>query len=757
MGFSGLTVANSGLRVAQRNLNVTGHNIANAETHGFSRQRIVQNTAFTRTVGVSGGGNRMVVGMGADWSEVHQIRNEFLDINFRNNVAQLNFYSTKVAAGIKIETLLGELHGGYNFQTALNNIWFSIQELTSHPEGLATRQFFLSNSESFLIKSQEVFQGLIEYQMNLDAQIREIVNGRTGINATVSAISDLNRRIIAAEAMGDNANDWRDERNLLLDHLATMIPIDVFYGPRGEVNITSLGHHILTGTTQSQMGLRFISRESSFVEPVFTHSTDILSAGTPPTEFTSYLNYLTPINAANRNDSGTLLALLQARGTSPMNHMSDQLRPPLVVDADQLIPPGIQNGEPVFGIRQLAQAVQAAFANPDLAVPATGTFGQRLEAAITATEERLASTTLVPPLTAAEREALEHSLDLLQRALEHHNHDPNRFIQRYIGTAVADLPPLLLEMERDYMAQRHNHRAHMWSVENAKISQVQINLDRIVNSVVTMINDALMGYLRGNDGNFLFYQTDANGDPVIPDINDIDPITGEPRRVPLRPLDMSDPQRGGIPLFVRYTEETHPRDHTGQYRFYVTNPDGSPFIPDPTDIDDLTGLPRRVPRRPWPISNYENPNSTSTIFTINNIRINPEFRAAGGHNLLALSLSGAPGDTDLLVALQQVWMSGAGHYSVTIGERSFNVQDAYIRFTGMIATETAEAASKVTTGTITTDQAQSMRMRIKGVSMDEEMASMLRFQFAFQAASRVFNMIDGMIDTIVNGTGRVGR
>jgi flagellar hook-associated protein 1 FlgK len=49
-----------------------------------------------------------------------------------------------------------------------------------------------------------------------------------------------------------------------------------------------------------------------------------------------------------------------------------------------------------------------------------------------------------------------------------------------------------------------------------------------------------------------------------------------------------------------------------------------------------------------------------------------------------------------------------------------------------------------------------MRMAIKGVSMDEELNAMLRFQFAFQAASRVFNMIDQMIDRIVNGTGRVG-
>ncbi|MCL2197350.1 MAG: flagellar basal body protein, partial [Defluviitaleaceae bacterium] len=664
MGFSGLSVATSGLRVAQRNLNVTGHNIANAETNGFSRQRIVQQTAFTRNVGISGGGNRMVVGMGADWSEVHQIRNEFLDINFRNNVTQLKFYSTKVAAGVMVETLLGELHGGYNFQTALNNIWFSIQELTSHPEGLATRQFFLSNAESFLIKSQEVFAGLLEYQFNLDAQIRNIVNGRDGINATVSAIADLNRRIIGAEATGDMANDWRDERNLLLDHLANMIPIDVFFGPRGEVNITSLGHHLLTGTTQSQMGLRFISREASFVEPVFTHSTEILSAGTPPTEFTSFLNYLTPINAANQNDRGTLLALLQARGTTPMNHMSDQLRPPLVVNNE----PSIPGNPPVYGIVQLARIVVSAIAPP--ATSPTDPFSVRLQtainstiSAIAATEYTLSNTTYGPDIIALQTTLATQNQTLarLLEAQEHHTHDPNNFIQRYVAATPADRPALIQEMERDYMAQRHNHRAHMWSVENAMISQVQINLDRIVNSVVTMINDALTGYLRGEDGNFLFYETNADGEPILRYEADgvtpiIDPITGEQARIPQRPLDLSDPPRVGVPLFIRYTEEEHPRDHMGRFRFYEVDSNGDPVIARDSAgnpiMNNLTNPPEyeRVPRRPWPVSDHENPNNISTVFTINNIRINPEFREAGGHNLLALSLSGAPGDTDLLVA-----------------------------------------------------------------------------------------------------------
>jgi len=702
MGFGGLSIATSGIRAAQRNLNVTGHNIANSEVPGFSRQRIVQTTAATRSAGVNSAGNRMVVGMGTDWSEVHQIRNEFLDINYRNNVSQLKFYSTKVQVGLTVETLLGELHGAFNFQTVLNNIWFSIQELTAHPEGLATRQFFLSNANTFLVKAQETFEGLVEYQFNLDQQIREIVNGRDGINATVAAIGELNNRIRFAEAGTERANDYRDERHRLLDHLATLIPIDAFYAPNGDINITSMGHHLLTGSTQSMMGLRYIANEASFVEPVFTRSTEILSSGTPPTEFTSYLNYITPINAGAGNDRGKLLALLQARGTSPANHLSASVLPPTATATLQDL------------------AITAHNAINALPIPHPATFPEQLNAAIAATITAIAAET-----DPVQRAALEVILTDLQAAQTHAERDPNNFIQRLVNSGNPGVPALvsdlLLEMERDFHAQTHNHRAHMWSINNAMIPQVQMNLDRIVNSVVTMINDALTGILRGEDGNYLFFETDADGNPIIATDADgnpiIDPVTGQPARIPIRPTDADE--NHGVPLFIR-------------------------------DIDVATGA------RPWPITDLENPNRAATVFTISNIRINPDFFEAGGHNLLALSLSGAPGDTDLLVALQKVWMSGTGHYSVQIGERSFNVQDAYIRFTGDIATEVAEANSMVTTQTIQTDQAQNMRMAIKGVSMDEELSAMLRFQFAFQAASRAFNAIDSMIDRLINGTGRVG-
>lgn len=686
MGFGGLTVATSGMRVAQRNLNITGHNMTNAEVPGFSRQRLIQKFAFQRNVGVGMDGSLMQIGMGADWTEVHQIRNEFLDVNFRNNVSQLQFYSTKVQAGIHIETLLGELHGADNFQSALNRIWFAIQELTTHPQAIHTRQFFISNATTFLRNAQHVFEGLFEYQLNLDSQIREMVNGRHGINATVAAIGELNDRIRFLELGGEMANDYRDERNRLIDHLATMIPIDVHHSVNGDINITSLGHHILSGSSASPLGLRHISRDANLVEVVFTHETSILPFGTPPDEFTPFINYRVPICVTQSNDRGRLLALLQARGTIAANHLSqDVLPPPTLQEVTEYLNTGTLPTDP----ERLAIMLNFRDNDPDY-------FIQRITLA------RDGDPTATPPILPA----------------------PD-----YYNT-------LMRELRRHLHAQAHNHSAHMWSLENAKLPQVMMNLDRIVNTVVTMINDALTGNLRGADGNFLFFETDADGNPLLAYETDadgnyiyvggyrvpiIDPVTGEQARIPIRPVDANG--QFGRPLFVREMD------------LHLT----------PEERANI-----------WPLNPPQDPNRITTIFSIHNLRINPDFEPAGGHNHLALSLSGAEGDTDLLVALQEVWMDRQGFYSVLIGERRFNIQDAYIRFTGNIATETAEAASKVTSQTIQVDQAQNQRMAVKGVSMDEEMAAMLRFQFAFQAASRVFNMIDQMIDRVVNGTGRVG-
>ena len=127
MGFGGLGIATSGMRVAQVKLATVGHNLSNAEIPGFSRQRVVQTTSFTRNVGMNNAGIPRIIGMGTDWTAVQQIRNEFLDVHYRNNVGRLQFYSTIVQAGLVIEASMGELYGAYSFQSVIDQMLHSIQ------------------------------------------------------------------------------------------------------------------------------------------------------------------------------------------------------------------------------------------------------------------------------------------------------------------------------------------------------------------------------------------------------------------------------------------------------------------------------------------------------------------------------------------------------------------------------------------------------------------------------------------------------
>jgi len=647
--FSGLGIATSGLRAAQVNLAVTGHNIANAEISGFSRQRIVQTTSFPRNIGMNAGNSMNVIGMGTDWNAVQQIRNEFLDFHYRQNVGRLQFYSTMVQTGLVVESALGELYGAYNFQSVVNNLWNSIQELTANPAGLDTRQMLLANLNAFVNKAQSVYDTLFEYQQNLDMQIREMVNGRDGINATVAQINQLNFMIRAAEATGDNANDFRDERNRAVDRLAEMIPIDIMICNFGDVNITSMGHQILVQGHQSVLGLRYISNEFNFVEPVFTNSPTILSAGTiPGTEFRTFMNYQRDINDRLGNDFGALKALMLSRGNSPAYAGSADRQPP--------VQPNVTDINPNTGVA----------------------FG------------------------------------------------------------VATDPDFIQAM-RDYHADVHNFNAYMWGVRHAMIPEIQMNLDRIVTNVVTMLNDAVTGRLRGDDGQFLFYEVypvghaqagepryayDSLGDPIY-----IHRRTGEPvdathpdrihARVPRVPLDAN--RQEGIPIFIRNMDD----------------PENAvwPF-PEPSHSVGPHLFPQKL--------------------SINNIRINPLLLQSGGHNHLAFSLTGAESDTDLLNALAETWLSDRGPYSIQIGNRFFNVQDAYINMTGDLSTRIHEASGFVGAQSTLTIQADSRRNAVKGVSMDEELNNMLRFQFAFQAASRAINVIDSMIDQVVNRTGRTG-
>lgn len=165
-------------------------------------------------------------------------------------------------------------------------------------------------------------------------------------------------------------------------------------------------------------------------------------------------------------------------------------------------------------------------------------------------------------------------------------------------------------------------------------------------------------------------------------------------------------------------------------------------------LDGNPGIPIFV--RKSGATGAENPNDYNTLFTINNIEINPEILEADGYNKLGFSQNGDKEDNTVLMELIKEWkepidsLEGAsidGYYKKIITDFAVKVQE-----------DREKLESKV--GTI--DLAQNKRLTISGVSLDEELSNMLKFQHAYNSAAKIVNVIDGMMDKIINGTGRVG-
>ena len=150
------------------------------------------------------------------------------------------------------------------------------------------------------------------------------------------------------------------------------------------------------------------------------------------------------------------------------------------------------------------------------------------------------------------------------------------------------------------------------------------------------------------------------------------------------------------------------------------------------------------------------PGEIDRLYTTRNLMINPELFRDGGYNLLALSLSGRREDTTLIQEMIRQWGDDTGDFTVNIRGQNFSIDRAYHVIITDLAVEIRSANTYLTTEFMQLSYADQRRNAIMGVSMDEELSSMMTFQFAYQAAARLFNIIDSMIDTVVNRTGRVG-
>ncbi len=302
--FGSFSTGVSGLNAHQNSLHTTAHNLANIETRGYVRQQVVHKDSFYNTIG-SNSRSLFQVGRGVDISTVRQVRDVFLDKSYRLEKGRQQFYQVQHNAVFEIENILGELEG-VAFQNSLEDLWTSLQELAKQPDSIVTRTSLVQSSVSFVERAGNIWNQLKDYQLNLNTGILNEVNR---INEIADEISFLSDRIRYFESNGlEDANDYRDARNLLLDELGNMISITYYEDSNSELTVYAEGVPLVTPDLNYKMGTKEIQGTGMLV-PVWESLDD-----------QEVFNLDRPTSSQHNTDIGSLKGLIVTRGYKVANY-----------------------------------------------------------------------------------------------------------------------------------------------------------------------------------------------------------------------------------------------------------------------------------------------------------------------------------------------------------------------------------------------------------------------------------------------------
>jgi flagellar hook-associated protein 1 len=244
--FMGLETARRGMFTQQGALQTTGHNIANASTPGYTRQRV----NFTQTEPYPGAGLNMPqlpgqVGTGVEAGSVQRIRESFLDVQYRGENNKLGYWEARAESYTKMEEIMNEPSDS-GLSTTMDQFWQSLQDLAVNPSNPGARSVVRQRA----IAVTETFSYLSSSLNGIRADLKnEISVSEKEINSLSEQINNINKQIAGVEPHGMLPNDLYDERDRLIDQLSSLVNIKVDYTmsggkpspiAEGSVNITLL-------------------------------------------------------------------------------------------------------------------------------------------------------------------------------------------------------------------------------------------------------------------------------------------------------------------------------------------------------------------------------------------------------------------------------------------------------------------------------------------------------------------------------------
>ena len=226
--FSILNTAKLGLLSQQLAIEVTGNNIANVETEGYSRQDVILESNTPRSV------SQGQLGTGVRVSGIERVFDQFLFQQILSEGDPTGNFKVRKDVFEQLEVLFNE-NQGRSLNTELSEVFAAFQDLSSNPNGLPERAEVLNRAQSLAAVFNNLGKGVFQIQRNIDAIISDEV---ANINTLAGEIGKLNQAIFANEPGEFSANDLRDQRDRLVTQLSEKIDISYVNESDGQISLT---------------------------------------------------------------------------------------------------------------------------------------------------------------------------------------------------------------------------------------------------------------------------------------------------------------------------------------------------------------------------------------------------------------------------------------------------------------------------------------------------------------------------------------
>ena len=621
----------SGLNAAQSSLNATAHNITNADTKGYVRQQVLTvDKEYAKTATVRGMDQ---TGHGTIIDKIRQLRDRFLDAAYRKESGRQGFYQAQAEAVTEVENLFGELEGT-TFQSSMEGLWKAVQELQKEPESKVARTALVETANTFIERCQSISTQLKSFRQDLNLKVKNTVDR---INTIGKRINELNTLIRKEEAGEQEANDYRDERNKLLDELGGYVKMSYKEVRDGTILVTVEGTQFVTEFGVNEIGLKTTDDGLNLHTPVWNFDTN--DDGEPREVF----NFSVPPTAAADTDIGSLKGLLLSRGTQG-RYTDIPVQPK---------PEDYENGE--------------------------------------------------------EDEYYISAMRAFEEAKINYN---NRIA-----------PSLLTNTEAQF--------------------------DQLIHGLTTMINDVLAPNLTATwtDGGTPVWRNSEGkileGDEIPPiDIDDLDEYKIEEKDALGKP--------------------------TGRYKVSILDTKNAPVSSDSSKTPGNALFERKSRPRYKELDlemdgkkvmlynseDYDpnNEDSKYSMYSMGELEVNKNIRE--NVSLIPLSYNTNTGDysMDTAAKLNKIWDKKFAVLNPNTLTKN-DIMEYYTSFTSDIANTGHTRKALAKSQDVTKTSVDNQRQQVLGVSSDEELTHMIKFQQAFNAASRYITVIDEMLEHVVTRLG----